>query len=104
MTHYRQGDVLIVSTKNAEIGEVVPRDNGKVILAYGEVTGHSHAIGNQNVYLYLHAKNAGEKVLKVKEDADLVHEEHSRIRIPKGDYIVRIQREYSPEDIRNVRD
>jgi len=104
MKHYRQGDVLIMNIKNPEIGEEVKRDNGKVVLAYGEVTGHSHAIGDQNVYLYLHAKNAGEKILKVKEDADLCHEEHSRIRLPKGDYVVRIQREYSPEAIRNVRD
>jgi hypothetical protein len=42
---YRQGDVLI-----REVTEIpnnlntVPRDAGRVVLAYGEVTGHAHAI------------------------------------------------------------
>ena len=104
MKHYRQGDVLVIEDNGSEVGKEIKRDNGRVILAYGEVTGHAHAFSGQNVYLYEHAKNAGEKILKVEKTSDLCHEEHSKITIPAGKYRVIIQREYSPEDIRNVRD
>jgi hypothetical protein len=42
---YRQGDVLILETAAAPTDAVeVPRDKGRIVLAYGEVTGHAHAI------------------------------------------------------------
>ena len=34
----------------------------------------------------------------------IVHEEHGTVSVPKGDYEVTIQREYSPEEIRSVVD
>jgi hypothetical protein len=42
---YRQGDVPLVpcAMPTGKLTEK-PRDGGKVILAYGEVTGHAHAI------------------------------------------------------------
>ena len=51
---YRQGDVLIRRLKKLppepEGGsEKVERDNGRVVLAYGEVTGHAHAIHDPGV-------------------------------------------------------
>ena len=49
-THYRQGDVLILRVNSVPDGlKVEPRDNGRVILAYGEVTGHAHAIADHRV-------------------------------------------------------
>ena len=36
--------------------------------------------------------------------ATLVHDEHGAIALPPGDYRVRIQREYRPEAIVQVRD
>lgn len=100
----RQGDVLIFSAPEQPKGKEIERDNGRVVLAYGEVTGHAHAFAGQNVYLYEHAKKAGDKILKVEKESELKHEEHSKITIPPGEYIVRIQREYSPEGIKSVRD
>src|SRR3954453_10783779 len=42
---YRQGDVLIARIDEVpEDLEAVPRDKGRVVLAYGEVTGHAHAV------------------------------------------------------------
>ena len=41
----RQGDVLLVRVDVTCTAPVtVPRDGGRVVLAYGEVTGHAHAI------------------------------------------------------------
>lgn len=101
---YRQGDVLIVPVKTlpkgrAEVKSGVP---GRVVLAYGEVTGHHHSIEKEDATL---TEFEGATYLEVAEAlADLEHQEHSTIQIPKGKYRVIRQREYTPEAIRNVAD
>jgi hypothetical protein len=102
----RQGDVLIeqVNTIPADT-KPVPRDGGRVILAYGEVTGHAHAILEPSVTLKEQKLAAGiARYLDAPEGATLQHEEHSTLTLPPGQYRVIQQREYSPEAIRNVRD
>lgn len=43
----RQGDVLLVPAAGLPSGcTEVPPDKGRIVLAYGEVTGHAHAIAN----------------------------------------------------------
>lgn len=100
---YRQGDVLIVPAA-IPIGEElkqIERENGNIVLAHGEATGHTHAIKSENAGLFA----ANDKVfLMVLRSVDLVHEEHSTIKIPAGNYRVIRQREYSPEEIRYVAD
>jgi hypothetical protein len=99
----RQGDVLLVPTKRSTKGFTeVKRDKKRVILAYGEVTGHAHAILEKDAVLFDNGN--GIRILSVESEAQLVHEEHSTIVLPKGNYEIRIQREYSPEAIRNVAD
>jgi len=100
----RQGDVLVRQT--AEIpasAKPVPKDAGRVILAYGEVTGHAHAIHNRAVMF--RDDGLGQTFLQVADGGtELVHEEHGTIAIPTGTFEVVIQREYSPEGLRNVAD
>jgi hypothetical protein len=130
----RQGDVLMVRVarlpKNVQ---EVPIDNGRVILAYGEVTGHAHAIVVDRVapVAKLWSANA-ERFLQVMENSvvtkDVVsvvvgldgtpfkigeeifygvalkHEEHTAQVIPPGIYHIAIQTEYTPEALRNVAD
>ena len=103
----RQGDVLLVRVNGPEPAGAteLPRDNGRVVLAYGEVTGHAHAILDPGVCL-LRAEGVAFDMLRVSEGvlARLVHEEHATVPLPKGVYRVVQQREYSPEAIRNVAD
>lgn len=103
MAIYRQGDVLIISTcaTGTEYTIQEQKDTGRTILQYGEVTGHAHAIISDEVQMWA---KVGEQIeqdrfMKVLADGgvDLIHEEHDTIRIPKGDYIVRRQREYQPD-------
>jgi hypothetical protein len=102
MKTYRQGDVLLVRDDSAEGGTEIPRDKGRVILAYGEVTGHAHAIRNPNV---CQLRNEGHTVLCIEGAAALLeHEEHATIELPAGKYRVTIQQEYAPEAYRNVED
>ena len=104
----RQGDVLIRRVAAIPAGaESVARDNGRVVLAYGEVTGHAHALASPRVALFMDTgSGSGRRFLKVEVGAPvaLSHEEHSTVLIPPGDYEVIRQCEYAPEAIRNVAD
>jgi hypothetical protein len=106
---YRQGDVLFRRIAALPAGERRKRDNATV--AYGEVTGHSHALAVEvravaevleiGEGLYVHVSEAG---IHIEGGATFVHEEHAPITLPVGNYEVTIQREYQPEGIRNVAD
>lgn len=100
---YRQGDVLIMRVDSIPRGAVVrPRENGKVVLAHGEVTGHAHAFAEADVDL-LDAN--GITYLDVRRAvAMLAHEEHGAIKVTRGMYSVRRQRQYTPAAIINVAD
>lgn len=103
---YRQGDVLIVATTPDHIpAGVVPvaRDRGRIVLAYGEVTGHAHAIDNPTVTMVTDPAT-GRRWLLADDGAVVAHEEHTWIDLPAGTYEVRQQREYTPQAIRNVAD
>lgn len=99
---FRQGDVLVERVESIPEGtEPVERENGRIVLAHGEATGHAHAIALPEAAFL--AKGA-ERFLRVPKKAYLDHEEHSRIELPRGLYRVTRQVEYSPEEIRNVQD
>lgn len=99
---YRQGDVLLVKVESLpQAAEEMPPDE-RIVLAYGEVTGHAHAISQLQAKMYADGTN---RYLRVdKEGADLVHEEHSTIHLPEGFYRVVRQREYEPASVRFVAD
>lgn len=109
----RQGDVLIVKVDDDSIDlsdkKTDKRDNNRVVLAYGEVTGHAHAIHEDNAFLFT-VKDAPELFnkevyLRVNDRAvNLVHEEHSTLSINPGTYKIIHQKEYTPESIRSVVD
>lgn len=102
---YRQGDVLIIPVKSIPKKlEPVERENGRIVLAHGEVTGHAHAIKNKGAALFRDPKLMA-VFMTVNGDAVMLeHDEHDTIVIPPGIYQVIRQREYSPEAIRNVAD
>jgi hypothetical protein len=94
----RQGDVLLLrhDTPIPAAASELPRDTGRVVLAYGEVTGHAHAIHDPGVCM-LRAEGVAFDLLRVNEGvlAKLVHEEHATITVGPGVYERRIQREYA---------
>lgn len=97
----RQGDVFLELVEAMPDGEVVARENGVIVLAHGEATGHYHGIKSKSAKLF---QSGGERFLSVMRTAKLEHQEHDTITIPPGVYRVKRQREYSPEEIRNVAD
>jgi len=103
MNVYRQGDVLIEALNGPlpKGAEKVKPDNGRVILAYGEVTGHAHAISSKLATMY---RWKGDELIEVKEGAVVTHEEHGAIALVPGVYRVRHQGEYTPAEIVRVGD
>lgn len=126
LPHIRQGDVLLVPAKQLPVGcTEVPMDKEAIVLAYGESTGHQHAIYDhvvkpanpgaadeiteaaiaraQSKARLLVAPN-GERYLEVTETVTLRHEEHTQHHIPPGIYHLPRQMEYSPAELRRVAD
>ncbi len=103
----RQGDVLLVEVKSIpKDAALVPNETAKVILAYGEMTGHHHRFEfrdtSHNVKLYSTGGSA--RYLDVTAPAELLHEEHSTAVVPKGKWLVPQQVEYTPAKLRRVAD
>lgn len=100
---YRQGDVLIVGIESlpADAFPVVTGDD-RVVVAYGEATGHAHVLAADDVELFQHRRDQFVRV--GSGGAELVHDEHETITLPEGDYRIVLQREYTPEEIRPVAD
>lgn len=106
-TIFAQGDILLERVDDVvpDPRTVVPRTEGAVVIAEGELTGHRHSIfGNVTFFrddalardipdpLYL-----GHLVVE-SPSAELVHQEHAPISLLKGTYRVRRQRELAPAD------
>jgi hypothetical protein len=108
MKQYRQGDVYLVKLTDKEmlelsgktLEEIKPED-GKCVLAYGEVTGHSHYVPSSDAVMFEYNE---ETYLKVTTPTQLRHQEHDPIALDIGIYKRIQQVEYTPERIRNVMD
>lgn len=99
---YRQGDVLLISmADDGRTGQPIARESGRLVLAHGEATGHSHAIATKDAELF---SVADQTFLRMIESGQLVHEEHGAVTLDRGLFRVIRQSEYAPEDIRNVAD
>jgi len=112
LQQFRQGDVLCERIENGIIpaGATEIKTDGRVVLAYGEVTGHAHAIYSEAGVLPAKLWDAGaERFLQVMEKTSIQHEEHGPIHLEPGIYRVSkfgesTQREYSPAEIRGIAD
>jgi hypothetical protein len=102
--HVRQGDVLIIRRLRAPEQLVeLPRENGGVVLAHGEHTGHSHQFRGPQVAIF--HDDRGHAFVRVQERPDmLVHEEHTAHAVSVGDFELAVQVEYEPTAMRVVAD
>lgn len=118
---FRQGDVFIEKVdglpQDTKLKEA-PRDSkGRIVLAFGEVTGHAHAIHETGVVALAEPRSIvdnlgdgfdlrdGVLYLQVpKGGATVVHEEHGQVKLDEGIYRVQRQREHSPQGDRAVWD
>lgn len=100
MALYRHGD-LLVSRVDALPSSA--RRLNHLVLAQGELTGHSHRIAEREAAV-LFETDQGLFLNVTQSVATLVHQEHGPIELQSGYYQVWRQREYTPAEIRVVRD
>ena len=104
---FRQGDLFIERiVKSTSTGKDAS-ESGRLILAHGEVTGHSHEVLSADAVLIRpeDAKAVGELLLSVRsESAEVVHQEHATIPLTRGKYKITRQMEYSPKAPQKVAD
>jgi hypothetical protein len=116
---WRQGDVLLVQRDYEPAGyrrNPIPPRNGRVVLAEGEVTGHTHGFDLGDTFntgdedgptIEFFTVNSASSRGRTREQtfivikgapAVLTHEEHGPIHFEPGTYEVKYQTEYSPSE------
>lgn len=126
----RQGDVNIVIPEAKDVANLklkkVPNHQRGIVLAFGEVTGHAHTLTTDNCelfdfeskeemgelckkyipdYRWQDLPDGSVRLLEIKEaPKELTHEEHAKISLQPGRYIVNIQQQYSPGPVKLVMD
>lgn len=93
MFQARQGDVLIAKVRKRATGEAVAPEQGRLILAKGEATGHHHSVPASAGTLTREAD--GVMYLTIDELTAVEHQEHAAIPLEPGTYRVTRQREYT---------
>ena len=114
--HVRQGDVLVIRGSRQEVTvhhKEMLRENGAVVVAVGETSMHAHVMRDPSVCM-LAREGVSDRVMTVGADlVNLILEggesapgvpRHGPIPVPKGTYVVRTQREWSGEEVRNAQD
>lgn len=91
----RQGDIFFrVVSKPAGLDKM--KVHASRILAFGEVTGHSHAI-KPGTEVKSYVDDKGDIYMFSESETVVGHDEHSDIKLPAGAWIcVTRQREYDP--------
>jgi hypothetical protein len=94
---FRQGDVILKGRSLIEPHKelVMPEK----IIAYGEITGHSHKFRDSDQVLVFRDpdKSTEPRMVKIEQQvAVLEHQEHLPLQIPEGVYERTIQSEYNP--------
>lgn len=107
-----QGDFLIMRIDSIP-ADVVPMEpeNGVFVIAHSE-TGHNHVMERTNVNAFMpkdtKAVDLYQLFLNVKEPTEINHQRsfdtHETLLVPPGNYIVKRQREYTPEGFRRAAD
>lgn len=92
---YRQGDVLIQKIRGKGKGRPVAPEQGRLVLAYGEVTGHSHSIPATAGTL---TRDGDVLYMTIEELTAVEHQEHAPIPLTPGTYRVTRQQEYTGPD------
>lgn len=99
--NYRQGDVLLVPISSIPNNK---KKTKKCVLALGEATGHHHSILDGAIGYADDEVSTAEYIAVEKALAKLEHQEHATIDLPRGNYKVIIQSEYTPQAIKKVVD
>lgn len=111
----RQGECLFIQVDSFEDNDSdynqVKSENGNLIVAHSE-SGHHHVIEierSKSAELLIHKTNNLIGRLIANDDCtEIKHlrgfDTHETLKLPRGKYVLRYRREYTPEGLRKVRD
>jgi len=103
-----QGDIIIIRIKDIP-DDVVKQEpeNNQHIVAHSE-TGHHHVVPAKDADFYRAANDDMVMYLAVSNETRLEHlrsfDTHEEISFDKGNYIIKRQREHTPDGWRRVED
>lgn len=97
----RQGDVLTQRVTDIPKTAMKQKHSGSITVALGEATGHHHTIEVDRADWW---KDGDDQFVSLPKASPLTHQEHRKISLKRGKHVVRRQREYTPQAIRNVAD
>jgi hypothetical protein len=107
-----QGDFMIIRVNSIPANVVPMKDeNGVYVIAHSE-TGHNHVMERTNVEAFVPTNvkevDLYELFLNVKEPTEINHlrsfDTHETLVVTPGQYIIKRQREYTPEGFRKAAD
>lgn len=96
--HARQGEVLFFYPEKKYTRDVIRKCKNipNNVIIEGELAGHKHEVINGK--LYEHPTDKDLMILEAEEGCKVIHPEHGPVPFPKGQYEIKIQREFSPAD------
>lgn len=105
--YVQQGDLIVEKVTKFPVKsslKALSPVNGKIILAQGSANGNAHVVNAANAKAWV---DSDAKIwLELKAGAGLLHEEHKRIMLPAGKYMVEPVVELDPfaDEVRAVQD
>lgn len=88
----RHGDVNLAPFTGEIKGQEI-KHKGQMILALGEVTGHAHRLTVKNPEDMEIFETVYGRIIRLKSEGILSHEEHKSITVPVGDYVQKMEQE-----------
>jgi hypothetical protein len=126
---YRQGELLFIPLNRDDIALIESKPTNtsslnwkkmnSLVIREGEVTGHTHEVVTKNpgaVTLFepnsqfinglddMDSVGNEDRMLVANEPVNIVHPEHKPLNLPKGRFLVVVQREYDETKARRVMD
>lgn len=96
---YRQGEVgIIKALKGARLPDGLEDVPDNVIIE-GEQLGHKHEVKSGKLY-----RKGDAMYLQAFDNCEVIHPEHKPIKVPKGLYEIRIQKEMKEPEAKKVKD
>mgnify|MGYP000877223226 CR=1 FL=1 len=90
MKAVRHGDVILVSV--TQIPDAAKQTaKGRVVLAEGEVTGHTHTVEHPSAVML---SDGMRRYLEIGDTCQLKHQEHKALKIEPGKYEILIEQEW----------
>jgi hypothetical protein len=94
---YRQGEILIFKVKEFPHSYKKPKHVPNGVIREGEKEGHEHKVeaakNQQSLFELSMFDGADEGQLKADSTVTITHPEHKPIKLPKGKYVVKVQKE-----------